>query len=149
MHDIENQSPRKRRHHTEIHCKFAETNNKSNVYCDRISKNSEKTASMGLQNVDLNTMVVPPDPIKGSCRLTVRSPRRIVLTRRALDLTNKCSVLEPAQVASMPACHQSRQLLSPSTTNCVAGHRHIASSVAPSICQCYGQPTICSICMGR
>ena len=150
MDDIENQhqSPRKRRHHAEIHRKLADINKSFN---DKISKHTEKPPGVCLQNLDLNTMTPQPDLLKGGCRKTVRSPRRIVLTRRALDLTDKCTALQTSKVAS--GCLQSTKLLPPSAskTTSAVGHRsrHLVNPVAPSVCQCYGQPTICSICMAR
>ena len=154
--DIENQhqSPRKRRHQSEMHHRLTEIGHKANSLNDKVCKHTEKTPGACLQNLNLNTMTPQPDPMNGGCRKIVRSPRRIVLTRRTLDLTDKCATMDPiGKILSSSGCLQTTKLLPPSVstaTRTVANRsRHVVNPVAPSVCQCYGQPMICSICMAR
>lgn len=78
-----------------------------------------------------------------------KSPRRMLLTKRALNMTNQA---QTKLFDAVPAKrhHSGGDLLGRRTTVVVGtGSKAMYKAVAPSDCKCFALPSICSICMAR
>lgn len=68
--------------------------------------------------------------------IKTKSPRRMLLTKRALDLSRG---------GVMPG----KANLQPRTMVVQQAGKSMYKAVAPSACQCFGQAMICSVCLSR
>ncbi len=74
-----------------------------------------------------------------------KSPRRMLLTKRALNMS-----YAKLYDSNTRRHHSGGDVLGRRTTVVIgSGNKAMYRSVAPSACQCFGLPSICSICMTR
>ena len=96
-----------------------------------------------LRQLDTNTLPTPNNTFSGKSK----SPRRALLTKRTLAMQS-----QPKE-ESKPAVSRVRSgpVSVPRRTPVIVekGGKVMYQSVAPSSCKCFGQPTICSICIAR
>ena len=126
----------------------------------RIISDSAQNPSVGLTVIDTNKQDVkttsneestksninmtPPTPglMAPAYGKSVKSPRRLLLTKRALDQHRVLSEGPPRDravelVKKRPVVVLERD------------GRSMYKAMAPTSCMCYGKPVICSICMAR
>ena len=78
----------------------------------------------------------PAEMFQGAYNKT-KSPRRMLLTKRALDLSRGGAMLNKGNS------------IGARTVVVQQAGRSMYKSVSPSACQCFGQPMVCNVCVSR
>lgn len=119
-----------------------ETNNNSSSASRSLLRTLSANTLISAPGVDSKTTTVVSKQLKSSLAVAAgkqKSPRRTLLTKRVLDVQRQtCSTL--TTVAAGP-----RQALAKRS-----GYGASSSGSLPKpVCRCFGQPTVCNVCLAR